>query len=255
MDSSGQVASPTSVIRVFCAAALVPSPPLLVPELMGRAAAEATELRAAAVSAVEQLSSVADRWLAVGVDDGEGRYDETTVGTMRGYGVDVEVRLSGSPARSGPDPELPLAVLLAGWLRGAAAADGAIEVRTVPADASARWCSHTGMELRRELDASDDRWGVLVLADGANTLTPKAPGSFDSRAADVQRRIDDALATADVDALAELDEGLCAAIGVRGRPAWQLLAALAGTDVVSTTELYRGAPFGVGYFVGVWSRG
>ncbi|WP_415974610.1 class III extradiol dioxygenase subunit B-like domain-containing protein [Rhodococcus sp. 077-4] len=239
---------------MFRAAALVPSPPLLVPELTGASAAETADLRSAAVSATTYLTSVVDRWLAVGVDRAQGSYDEKTIGTLRGFGVDVSVSLSGGPMTTAPDPDLPLPVLIAGWLRGVAAPAAAVEARTVPADADARWCAGFGAALRRELDESAETWGVLVLADGANTLTAKAPGSFDERAAGVQQLIDDALATADVDALARLDSDLCAAVGAAGRPAWQVLAALAGTDATTATELYRGAPFGVGYYVGTWTR-
>lgn len=254
MDSSGQVAPATSVVLVFRAAALVPSPPLLVPELMGAGAAETADLRTAAVSATTHLASMVDRWIVLGVDRTSSTYGEATVGTLRGFGVDVVVSLSGGTAQTAADPDLPLAVLIAGWLRGVAAPDDAVEVRTIAADASPGWCAEFGEELRREIDASAQSWGVLVLADGANTLTPKAPGSFDERAEELQRRIDDALASADVDALARLDPDLCASLGVGGRAAWQVLAALAGADATTTSELYRGAPFGVGYFVGTWAR-
>lgn len=242
------------MVLVFRAAALVPSPPLLVPELTGSSATETADLRAAAVDAVTQLTSKVDRWLAVGVDHTEGTFGATTVGTFRGFGVDVVVRLSDRALPTPPDPELPLSVLIAGWLRGTAAPDTAVEVRTVPADASPRWCAMLGAELRRELDAASEDWGVLVLADGANTLTAKAPGSFDQRAEAVQRGIDDALAAADVDALANLEADLCAAVGARGRAAWQVLAGVVGADTITATELYRLAPFGVGYYVGTWSR-
>ena len=254
MDSSGQLVSPASVVFVFRVAALVPTPPLLVPELAGARAPQTEDLRTAAVAAVRALTSETDRWLAIGVDDAEGHYDETTVGTLRGYGVDVPVSLSGGSASTVPDPELPLAVLIAGWLRGAAAPESAVEVRTVPATADPRWCAQFGARLRRELDASEQRWGVLVLADGANTLTAKAPGAFDERAEQLQQGIDDALTAAEVDSLAALDSDLCAALGVGGRAAWQVLAGVVGADAMATTELYRGAPFGVGYFVGSWSR-
>lgn len=242
------------MVLVFRAAALVPSPPLLVPELMGAGAAETADLRTAAVSATTHLVSMVDRWIVLGVDRTSTTYDEATVGTFRGFGVDVVVSLAGGTAQTAADPDLPLAVLIAGWLRGVAAPDDAVEVRTIPADASTEWCAEFGEELRREIDASAENWGVLVLADGANTLTPKAPGSFDERAEELQRRIDDALASADVGALAGLDPDLCASLGVGGRAAWQVLAALAGADATTTSELYRGAPFGVGYFVGTWAR-
>ena len=242
------------MVFVFSSVALVPSPPLLVPEMTGSSAGETADLRAAAVDAVTKLTSTVDRWMAIGVDGSEGSYPASTVGTFRGFGVDVVVSLAGGTVSTVPDPELPLAVLIAGWLRGTCAPDTELEVRTISADASSRHCTAFGAELRRELDASSENWGILVLADGANTLTAKAPGSFDERADAVQQRVDDALATADVDALVNLDVDLCAAVGVGGRAAWQVVAAAAGSDAMTATELYRGAPFGVGYFVGSWTR-
>ncbi len=242
------------MVFVFRAAALVPSPPLLVPELTGSSAAETADLRCAALDAVTELTSKVDRWIAIGVDRAEETYDASTVGTFRGFGVDVVVRLSDRPSSTLPDPELPLSVLIAGWLRGNTDPDSPVEVRIIPADASSQQCTELGAELRRELDASPESWGILVLADGANTLTAKAPGSFDDRAEAIQQRIDDALAAADVDSLASLDADLCAAVGVSGRAVWQVLAAAVGSDTIATTELYRLAPFGVGYYVGTWSR-
>jgi hypothetical protein len=88
--------------------------------------------------------------------------------------------------------------------------------------------------------------GVLVVADGAHTLTPGAPGGHDPSSVAVQADLDDALTVGDVAALAELPDS------VTGRVAWWALAGLVGAGPRSAKELYRGAPFGVGYFVGVW---
>ena len=38
-----------------------------------------------------------------------------------------------------------------------------------------------------------------------------------------------------------------------GRVAYQVLGGLAGPSRLSALELARGAPFGVGYFVGLWT--
>ncbi|MGL5441275.1 MAG: hypothetical protein ACRDDJ_02245, partial [[Mycobacterium] stephanolepidis] len=89
--------------------AICPSTPLLVPELSGEAATETAELREAAITAVRSLPT---RWIAIGA--GRGRYGSEVSGTFAGYGVDVRVSLSSMI--SGPD-ELPLPVLIAGWLR------------------------------------------------------------------------------------------------------------------------------------------
>ena len=88
--------------------------------------------------------------------------------------------------------------------------------------------------------------GVLVVADGANTLTPPAPGGYDPDSIPVQAALDDALAGGDAAALTGLPES------VVGRVAYQVLAGLPNRSPRSAKELYRGAPYGVGYFAGVW---
>jgi hypothetical protein len=87
---------------------------------------------------------------------------------------------------------------------------------------------------------------VLVIADGANTLSPPAPGGYHPADVDVQRALDDALACGDVAALTRLPER------VVGRVAFGVLAGLAEPAPRSAKELYRAAPYGVGYFAGVW---
>jgi aromatic ring-opening dioxygenase LigB subunit len=103
-----------------------------------------------------------------------------------------------------------------------------------------------GRVLRAEIDAAGEPIGVLVVADGAHTLTPAAPGGYDPAAADAQRTLDDALTNGDVAALTRLSPS------ITGRVAWQILAGLAEPAPRSIKELYRGAPYGVGYFAGVW---
>ncbi len=103
-----------------------------------------------------------------------------------------------------------------------------------------------GRRLRTEIDEASDPVGVLVVADGAHTLTPAAPGGYDPDSIPVQAMLDDALAGGDAAALARLPET------VVGRVAYQVLAGLAGPPPRSAKELYRGAPYGVGYFAGVW---
>ena len=103
-----------------------------------------------------------------------------------------------------------------------------------------------GRRLRGEIDAWTEPTGVLIVADGANTLTPAAPGGYHPEDADVQLALDDALACGDVAALTRLPEQ------VLGRVAFGVLAGLAEPVPRSAKELYRAAPYGVGYFAGVW---
>ncbi|OBH26691.1 hypothetical protein A5692_26075 [Mycobacterium sp. E342] len=222
--------------------AIVPSAPLLVPELAGAAAAEVTDL-AAAVLAAAALLPVA--WTVIGTAGRDEAFGPDTAGAFAGFGVDLRVRLS--PRADDESPvELPVCVLLAAWLRGKVRPDATAQARVYSADRNAETALDRGRRLRAEIDASPEPIGVLVVADGANTLTPAAPGGYDPGNADAQRALDDALATGDVAALGRLPRQIL------GRVAFQVLAGLAAPGPRTAKELYRGAPYGVGYFAGAW---
>ncbi|MEH3141243.1 MAG: hypothetical protein PGN37_13900 [Mycobacterium kyogaense] len=227
---------------MLTAIAIVPSPPVIVPELAGAAAFEVADLRTAAVTAAGRLPS---RWVAVGVADTDAVIGPDAVGTFAGYGVDVPVRLSDTA--DGPPDALPLCALMAGWLRGLVATAAAVEVRTYAEHTPQAAALAAGRALRSELDAAQEAVGVLVVADGANTLTAAAPGGHDPDSVPVQAALDDALAGGDSAALAGLPDGIV------GRVAYQVLAGLTESGTQTAEQLYRGAPYGVGYFVGVWA--
>lgn len=256
---------------MFCLAALIPSPPVLVPELCGGAPAAGVgaavepggaqpqeaavnELRAAVLAVGATLGEEAPHWTVLGVGPTERTYDADTVGTFRGFGVDVRVSLGAPGAQTSTDPDLPLAVLVAGWLRAAVAPHVPARAHLLAADTPARKCAEFGAKLRADLDAVDEPQGVLVVADGAATLSTAAPGYFDPRSAPVQTAIDRAAGAGDPEALLALDPARCAELMVSGRAAYQALAGLFAVDAASpvATERYRGAPFGVGWFAGLW---
>ncbi len=224
---------------------IMPSGPVLVPELAGAAAAEVADL-AAAVLAVAAL--LPERWVVVGT----GRADEVLgpdgVGTFAGFGADLPVRLS--PRQAGDRVELPaefpVCALLAAWARGQARPEASAQVRVYRSDHDADTALACGRTLRAEIDRLPDPIGVLVVADGANTLTPAAPGGYHPDDVDAQLALDDALATGDVAALTRLPEQIL------GRVAFQVLAGLTEPGPRSVKELYRAAPYGVGYFAGAW---
>ena len=228
------------MLGVLSAVVLTPSAPLLVPELAG-AAAEVAGFRAAALAAVVELP---DRWIAIGVGAADDVIEPNTRGTFAGYGVDVPVALS--PDAGGAVRALPLCALVTGWLRGQANPSARAQVRVYDAEHDAGTAIGYGRALRTEIDAIDAPVGVLVVADGANTLTPSAPGGYDPDSVPVQAALHAALSAGDVDALTRLPGGIV------GRVAYQVLAGLTGPAPRSTTELMHGAPYGVGYFVGVW---
>jgi hypothetical protein len=178
------------------------------------------------------------------VDTADAVIDPRRVGTFAGYGVDVRIALSPT-ATDAPGP-LPLCALVAGWLRGQVSAEATVEVRVYSDAHDAGAAIARGRELRAELDAVADPVGMLVVADGLHTLTQPAPGGYDPDSVPVQAALDDALAGGDAAALARLSDA------VVGRVAYQSLAGVCGA-AQSACELYRGAPYGVGYFVGVWS--
>ena len=228
---------------------IMPSAPVLVPELAGAAAAEVADLAAAVREAAAQLPA---RWIAVGTGPVDCVLDSNAVGTFAGFGVDVPVRLS--PPRGTPPEgsevseisELPLCALMAGWVRGQTQPEASVQVRVWRGDRDVEAALSLGRRLRAEIDLVPDPIGVLIIADGANTLTPAAPGGYHPDDADAQLALDDALATGDVAALARLPEQIL------GRVAFQVLAGLTEPGPRSVKELHRAAPYGVGYFAGVW---
>lgn len=226
---------------MLTAIALTPTAPVLVPELAGAAADEVAPFRKAALAAAATLP---DRWIAVGVGRDDHLIEPDSRGTFAGYGADVAVALAPD-GDAAPRP-LPLCALFAGWLRGLVGPQARVWVHVYPADLSSESAVARGRALRSELDTMPEPIGVLVLADGANTLTQSAPGGYDPAAQDVQTALDDALAAGAADRLAGLPEG------VVGRVAYQVLAGLAPAPQAAT-ELVRGAPYGVGYFVGTWT--
>lgn len=226
---------------MLSAISIIPSAPVLVPELAGAAADEVAELRAAMVAAVATLPP---RWIAVGVGVSDGEFGPKGVGTFAGFGVDVPVRLS--PHATGRPIEMPLCALIAGWIRAQTQPDAAVQVRVYAESHDTQTAVNLGRRLRGEIDQSTGPTGVLIVADGANTLTPSAPGGHHPTDLDVQRTLDDALACGDVTALTRLPAQ------VRGRVAFGVLAGLAEPVPRSAKELHRAAPYGVGYFAGVW---
>jgi hypothetical protein len=226
---------------VLSAIAIIPSAPVLVPELAGAAADEVAELRAAMVAAVATLPP---RWIAVGVGGSDGVVGPQAVGTFAGFGVDVPVALS--PQAGGRPAELPLCALIAGWVRGQAQPEAAVQVRVFAERHENATAVDLGRQLRSEIDQYSGPTGVLIVADGANTLTPSAPGGHQPADVDLQRALDDALASGDLAALTRLPAQ------VRGRVAFGVLAGLAEPVPRSAKELYRSEPYGVGYFAGVW---
>lgn len=240
---------------VIARVAVVPHPPLLVPEVAAGAAVETATLRAACLAAAGALAAAGTRWVAVAAVDVpiDDHPVAGAVGTFAGYGVDVTVGLGPQPGAVSDD--LPLPLLVAGWLRGRVGPRSVtvhpdtVAPGTAPAD-----CARAGCALAERLAVGSQSVGLLVLGDGAATHTLRAPGYFDVRAEGFDAAVAAALGSADLSGLLALDAQLAVELRVAGREAWQVGAAAAWATATSWRGelLHSAAPYGVAYHVAVW---
>jgi hypothetical protein len=231
---------------VLLAAAVCPHPPLLVPSVAAGAAAETADLRTAALDAVRALAAVEpDAIVVVGTGSAAGTARPGETGTLAGYGVDLTVALGDGPAPS--EPRLPLSLTVGAWLLREVGYTGGAHGRVVapsPAEGLAA--------LGERIAAWPGRTALLVMGDGTATLSEKAPGYLDPRAADFDAVVAAAFRDADPDALLGLDAALAAELMVAGLPAWQVLAGATRGAEWTATRRYTGAPYGVAYHVVSW---
>jgi len=238
-SEAGKVTSAAVIRRV----AVLPQPPLLIPELAAGAADEGAELREACLAAARRLTSASPDWIVVGAAAGAPEVPEHARGSFHGFGVDLGVSLSRVTA---PETELPLPALVAGWLREQAGASS-VRVHLVDPAVPAGRCEQLGHAL-------GEHAAVLVLGDGSSRHGPRSPGGEDERAEGFDAGIRDALAKVDTGALAALDPAYAAELGAGGRAPWQVLAGLAADEGWTAEVLYSAAPFGVAYHVAVWEH-
>jgi aromatic ring-opening dioxygenase LigB subunit len=232
---------------VIVGVAVVPHPPLLVPELVAGAVAETEGVRRACVAAGKRLAAASRQWLAIAADPVfHGLTSSDAVGTFHGYGVDKIVSLAEGGGAGAADPALPLPALVAGWLREQAGAADVV-VETIDPVGSVNDSRRVGERLARQ----DRPVGLLVLADGSSRH-PGPSGQSDERAAVYDEGVRAALAAADRDALLGLDVELARELDVSGRAAWQALAGATAGRRWHGELLYSDAPFGVGYHVACW---
>lgn len=226
---------------------------MLIPQLAGSAADPDVEsVRAAAVGAAADLADTASEWVILGAGHG-GPQDRTGTGTFAGFGADVAVSLSPDAVDDHVDHDWPLPLLIGGWLRGQVAPTVTARAVTIDPAATAQQCADHGRRLRQCLDDAAGAIGLLVVADGAITLTAKAPGGFHDDARGLQDELTAAIGG---------DPGACErflrwnaadAAGVDGRAVYQVALAALGRQWDRETS-YAAAPFGVGYTIANWSR-
>lgn len=230
--------------------AVVPHPPLLVPELAPGAETETAGVRDAVAEAVAWLGESSRHWHAIGAHDGpHTTFEPPTRGSFGGFGVDVPVSLSDD-ASAPATADLPLPVLVAGWLRAAAGA-ASVRVDLVPSDLPAADCQAIGQELAG-LPGEDTV--LLVLGDGSIRHGERAPARPDARASGFDAAVAAALSAADSAGLAALDPTLAGELGAYGRAPWQIAAGVLGDGRWVAKLLYSDMPFGVAYHVATWER-
>ncbi|MFC4945617.1 hypothetical protein [Pseudonocardia sp. GCM10023141] len=244
-------------MTVLSRVVVVPEPPLLVPQLATGATAETADLRAACIDAVSRLRAATSEWIVVGADaGGRATIGPGTRGSFIGFGADLVVGL-GTAADGPVDRDLPLPLLIAGWLAAQVAPGARLRGELVAPDAAAADCAALGAALAAECAARPEPVGLLVVGDGAATHTAKAPGYLDERAGPFDVAVAAALRDADPAGLAALDPELASALLASGRAPWQVLASAATCGVDGGAWqgelLHSSLPFGVAYHVAEWT--
>lgn len=228
---------------MLAAAALCPSPPLLIPELTG-AAEVATDLRSACRSAVAEL---ADGQPDVIVIVGGARQ---TRRWQAGSRLDLAAFAPG-PAGPGGDGAgagtagLPATIGVGGWLLDQAGYMGEQVLQAIGYDEPPVTCARLGAKLASERE----QVGLLVMADGSTRRGLKAPGYLDERSAPFDAAVEQAVRHGDLRTLLDIEPELARELMATGRAAWQVLAGAAQGHHVTTEIRYSGDPFGVAYLV------
>jgi hypothetical protein len=227
---------------MLAAAAFVPIPPLLVPEIAGGSSGADEPMRTACGDVVRRLSALAlDEILVVGPGDSTGAAEGSW--NWRGFGVPVP----DLP----PQRRLPHALAIGGWLLDTYADRRVVRhFHSVAADLHPDECAALG----RDLVQGDGRIGLLVCGDGSACRSEKAPGFFDPDAEAWDDAALTALTTANPAALLELDRFVGARVLAAGRAPWQVLAGAAEDGAFEATVDWADAPYGVMYIAGTWLR-
>jgi hypothetical protein len=246
------------------AAAVLPHPPLLVPELAGAAAAELDPLRAACREALAAVVAAADLTIVVGDGPVWGVPEPAALGSFAPYGADLQVAFPVAPAALDlPElptparlPDLPLSLAVAAHLlTGLDPPPARLFAATVPTSLGPGAAAAVGRAVTAAAPlgpAAGGPVGLVVMADLSACRTERAPGAFRAEAADVDASVAEALRTGKPARLLDLDPALAADLMVGGRVPLQVLAgAFESEPALAGRVLYEGAPYGVGYLVAV----
>jgi hypothetical protein len=248
------------------AAAILPHPPLIVPELAGGAALELDPLRAACRKALEAVIAASGTMILIGHGPVWAIPGPAAAGSFRPYGADVQATLptlvdldlSGLPAPVRL-AELPLSLAVAAHLLSdLELAPAGLFAATVPATLGSGAAAAIGRTLTAAASGpgagAERPVGLLVMGDLSACRTERAPGGFRGQAAAFDASVGEAFRTGQPARLLGLDPNQAADLMVAGRVPLQVLAgALEGAPAMRGQVLYEDAPYGVGYLVALLS--
>jgi hypothetical protein len=223
---------------MIIAAALCPSPPLLICGLTGKAAV-LPELRAACELAAAELVAADPDVVAV---VGPGVQTMIVDAAAR---LDMAAFAPGIGVATHPGSGLPMSLGIGSWLLDQAGYAGERLLQSVGHREPVQRCARLGADLA----AAPAKTALLVLADGSACRNPKAPGYFDERSAGFDAEVERAVRAGDLGALLAIDAELASELMATGRPAWQVLAGALKGDRLTTEIRYCDDPFGVAYLV------
>jgi hypothetical protein len=232
--------SPTAPTgRTTLSIAFCPSPPLLPPVVAGRAAADTADLRRACAEALAAaLAPGPTTVVVVGAGQPGVRYGPGDGGSLRGFGVDLDVPFAGPTDPDGRQTPLPHTV--GAWLLDEAGWTGP-RAGAAPDDLDAVVHELTGPV------------ALLAMGDGSARRTLKAPGHLDPAAEPFDAAVAAALRDGDPASLAGLDAAEGERLLAAGVPTWRAVGRLVGDRPVAAALRYDAAPFGVGYLVADWA--
>jgi hypothetical protein len=242
---------------MLVAAALVPHPPLLIPSVAAGAADELNKLRDACRTAVDVLQQSRPDLLVVvggGDSDAVGIAHPGARGSMRPFGVDVDVVLPGIPTGLEPASEdigaLPLSLTIAAWLLEQCEWSPPLLARAISFATSSQQAANLGSTM----SGYAPRVALLALGDGSAALSRKAPAYLVPGAGEWQQLVTAAFAEGDCETLLALSETDAQHFVASGRPVWQLMAGGFGDSPPKSTVHADIAPYGVAYLVVTWLR-
>lgn len=229
--------------------ATVPATPLLIPEVAAGAAAEFHDVRGAALQRVRWAAGSDNRVILLAADPGVRSVVELPASSsldLSGLGLPTS---SDAATRDSSGTRPVVSAMVGNWLAAAVEVEIA-SIWAVPADPAQALAHPTP-------DLGQGDVGVVLIADGSATRTPKAPGSFVEGALEFDDRLTDAVSAVDVDYFldpARVDD--VERFGVQGLGAWAVAARFARTQTGEWSgEVDLAAdPLGVQYLVAGWRQ-